>query len=126
MVAIDFLYLIISLSSPTLVTAARRDWNFDLYPFNLQFYSTFYFFFLSATTLYIYSNYTISLLQWLFRRLQCYCWIGKWCMWCMFRISFIYSNFMYICIFSGLKRRTKVKLEKWGQQNVTLPVSDIF
>ena len=48
-----FSVLIMSLSSTTLVAAARKDWNFDLYLINLQFYSTYYFFFFfhSATTL---------------------------------------------------------------------------
>ena len=48
-----FSVLIMSLSSPTLVAAERKDWSFDLYLINLQFYSTYYFFFFFhiATTL---------------------------------------------------------------------------
>ena len=42
---------------------------------------------------------------------------------CMFRFAFIYSNFIFVYSVGWKKEE---KIEKWDQENVTLPDLDIF
>ena len=114
-----FLYLIRSLSSYSLVTAARRDWNCNLiynfivlfisFSFSaIQLHSKF-----TVITLYVYYNACLEDYSVIIEQVNDVC---------TARFSFIYCYFMCICILF-VKVKKKIKLKKW--KNLFVEVSKI-